>query len=228
MAKHGLNDWLSAPPQRTLSDYVADQLRQAILSDVLKPGQRLIEQELAENMQTSRGPVRDALKILETEGLVSRQSHRGAFVTELEEEDVIEIYTLREALERLALRYAIQNSSDEQIEELSRIVEEMEDLARRDYNQLEATDLDMEFHHTLCKISGHQRAFTAWIGLSTQIRLVLLKHRLGNPKDHRDRSVTWHSRIVSSLRERDLEQAEKELHKHMAASLEWLGKQVEY
>jgi len=72
MTIHELNNWLVAPPQRTLSDYVTVQLRQAILSDIIKPGQRLIEQELAENMQTSRGPVRDALKILENEGLVSR------------------------------------------------------------------------------------------------------------------------------------------------------------
>ena len=228
MTNHELNNWLAAPPQRTLSDYVADQLRQAILSDIIKPGQRLIEQELAENMQTSRGPVRDALKILENEGLVSRQSHRGAFVTELKQDDVFEIYTLREALERVALRYAIRNATEEQIEELSKIVEDMENLAKRDYNQLEATDLDMEFHYTLCKISGHQRVLNAWVALSTQIRLVLLKHRLGNPEDHRDRSVVWHSRIVDSLRERDQDQAVKELHTHMAASLEWLGNQTEY
>lgn len=228
MTNHEMNNWLAAPPQRTLSDYVADQLRKAILSDKIKPGQRLIEQELAENMQTSRGPVRDALKILESEGLVSRQSHRGAFVTELNREDIFEIYTLREALERLALQYIISNATEEQIEELGKIVEEMENLANLDYSQEEATDLDLEFHYTLCKISGHQRVLNGWVALSTQIRLVLLKHRLGNPKDHRIRSVTWHARIVDSLRERDQGRAEKELQKHMAASLEWLGNQAEY
>jgi len=149
-------------------------------------------------------------------------------VTELKQEDVFEIYSLREALEKLALRYTIRDATEEQIEELGKIVEEMENLAKSDYNQLEATDLDMEFHYTLCKISGHKRGLNAWIALSSQIRLVLLKHRLGNPKDHRIRSVTWHSRIVASLRERDLDKAEKELHTHMAASLEWLGNQADY
>ena len=89
----------TAPSQRTLSDYVADQLRQGIIVGALKPNQRLVEEELAASMQTSRGPVRDALRLLEAEGLVVRQSHRGAFVTELTYEDVLEIYSIRELLE---------------------------------------------------------------------------------------------------------------------------------
>ncbi len=222
------NDWLSAPSQRTLSDFVADQLRQAILSDKIQPGQRLVEQELAENLKTSRGPVRDALKMLESEGLIMRQSHRGAFVAELKPEDVVEIYTLREAVENLAIRFAIRKATDEQIDELSKIVYQMEQLAQRDYTQLEATDLDMEFHYTLCKISGHTRLLNTWVAMSAQIRLVLLKHRLWNPKDHRERSITWHARIVDSLHQRDVEQATKELHTHLLASKEWIKADINY
>jgi len=228
IAGNGINNLLAAPTQRTLSDYVADQLRQAILSDRIKAGQRLVEQELAESMQTSRGPVRDALKMLENEGLVLRQPHRGAIVAELKSEDVIEIYTLREALENLAIRFAIRNATREQVDELGRIVQTMEQLAQRDYDQVDATDLDMEFHYTLCRISGHKRLLNAWVAMSAQIRLVLLKHRLWNPKDHRDRSVTWHARIVESLRQRDVDQAQKELHVHMAASKEWIHDEIEY
>jgi DNA-binding GntR family transcriptional regulator len=222
------NDWLSAPSQRTLSDFVADQLRQAILSDKIQPGQRLVEQELAESLKTSRGPVRDALKMLESEGLIMRQSHRGAFVAELKPEDVVEIYTLREAVENLAMRFAIRKATDEQIDELSKIVYQMEQLAQRDYTQLEATDLDMEFHYTLCKISGHTRLLNTWVAMSAQIRLVLLKHRLWNPKDHRERSISWHARIVDSLRQRDVEQATKELHTHLSASKEWIHADINY
>lgn len=225
---NGINNLLAAPTQRTLSDFVADQLRQAILSDRIKPGQRLVEQELAETMQTSRGPVRDALKMLENEGLVLRQPHRGAIVAELKPEDVIEIYTLREALENLAIRFAIRNATREQVDELGRIVQAMEQLALSDYDQVDATDLDMEFHYSLCKISGHKRLLNAWVAMSAQIRLVLLKHRLWNPKDHRERSVVWHARIVESLRQGDVNQALKEMHVHMAASKEWIHDSVEY
>jgi DNA-binding GntR family transcriptional regulator len=216
------NGLLIAPSQRTLSDYVADQLRQAILAGQFPPNERLVEQEIAESMQTSRGPVRDALKILENEGLVVRQSHRGAFVAQLHPEDFIEIYTLREALETLAIRYAIQNATDQQIGDLAELVRSMENMARQNYNQVDATDLDMEFHHTLCKISGHKRVTNVWESMSGQIRLVLLKHRLINPDDLRVRSVSWHAKIVDAMRERNTEKAINELRTHMAASSEWV------
>ncbi len=223
MLKNGDHDrLLTAPSQRTLSDYVANQLRQAILAGQFPPNERLVEQEIAESMQTSRGPVRDALKILENEGLVVRQSPRGAFVAQLHPEDFIEIYTLREALETLAVRYAIQNATDQQIGNLAELVRSMENMSHQDYNQVDATELDLEFHHTLCKISGHKRVLNFWESLSGQIRLVLLKYRLINPDDLRVRSVSWHTKIVEAMRERNPDKAVKELGIHMAASSEWV------
>jgi DNA-binding GntR family transcriptional regulator len=212
---------LTAPSQRTLSDYVADQLRQAILAEQFQPNERLVEQEIAEGMQTSRGPVRDALKILENEGLVVRQSHRGAFVAELHPEDFIEIYTMREALETLAIRCAIQNATNEQIDGLADLVKSMDSMSQQNYTQVDATDLDMQFHHMLCQISGHKRVLGFWESMSGQIRLVLLKHRLSHPDDLRERSVQWHERIVKAMRERNQEKAIQELRVHMAASSEW-------
>jgi DNA-binding GntR family transcriptional regulator len=213
---------LTAPAQRTLSDYVADQLRQAIFSGQFLPQQRLVEQEIAESMQTSRGPVRDALKILENERLVERQSHRGAFVAQLKPEDFMEIQTLREALETLAIRYAIKNASNDQIKLLERLVKDMDELAQSDYSQVEATDLDLEFHLTLCKISGHKRVKNAWEAMSGQTRLVLLKHNIDYPQNLRERMVSWHQKIVEALYSRNQDAAIKELRTHMAASFEWV------
>jgi len=216
------NNLLTAPSQRTLSDYVADQLRNAILVGQLAPNQRLVEEDLATSMQTSRGPVRDALRMLENEGLVVRQSHRGAFVAELSTEDVFEIYSLREALESLAIKAVIKNATPGQIDELEKLVRAMDQMAQHSYNQFEATDLDMEFHHTLCKISGHKRVLTAWEALGAQIRLVVLKHRLRNPRDLKERSVSWHEAIVDAICKHDVDLALEELHKHMIGSTEWL------
>lgn len=221
ITNEGHNRLLTAPSQRTLSDYVADQLRQVILAGQLEPNVRLVEQEIAASMQTSRGPVRDALKILENEGLVVRQSHHGTFVAQLHPEDFKEIYTLREALETVAIRYAIQNATDQQIGDLAKIVQSMESMARQTYSQVDATDLDLEFHHTLCKISGHKRVLWIWESMSGQIRLVLLKHRLSHPDDLRERSVPWHEKLVKAMQERNTEKAIKELGIHMAASFEW-------
>ena len=216
------NGLLTAPSQRTLSDYVADQLRQAILAGQLKPSERLVEQEIADRMQTSRGPVRDGIKTLESEGLIVRQAHRGAFVSQLHLEDFMEIYTLREALETLAIQWAIRNATDAQLDILTDIVSSMRRMSQHDYSQVDATNLDMDFHHTLCRISGHKRVLNIWESMSGQIRLVVLKHRLTHPDDLRVRSISWHTQVVAALRDRDAEKAVKELRVHMAASYEWV------
>src|SRR4051794_38830917 len=88
--------------KQTLSEPVADQLREAILSGQLKPGQHNIEADVVEAMKVSRGPIRDALRTLETEQLMVRYARRGTFVKRLELRDAEEIYSLRQAIEMLA------------------------------------------------------------------------------------------------------------------------------
>lgn len=209
-----------APLSRTLSDQVVKQLRQAILGGQLKPGQRIVENEIAQAMVLSRGPVRDALKILENERLVVHYPHRGAFVAWLNLRDAEEIYSLREALEVLALHNAIKYATDEQIAELSQVIEQMTARLRQEYTQTEATDLDLEFHHTLCRISGHGRALAAWTALRDQVRLLILTHRILHPGDFRENAVEWHRRLVDAVAQRDSRAAESMLHEHLVASFE--------
>lgn len=206
---------LSAPASRTLSDHIADQLRHSIMVGQLKPGQRIVEREIADAMQTSRGPVRDALKQLENEGVVIRYPHRGTFVARLSLKDAEEIHTLRQSLEALAVEYAIRNAEAKQIEELAQVVDQITDQIAHGYSQLEATDLDLEFHHTLCRISGHKRVLTAWESLKAQIRMLLFSHRTLKPAHWEQAGVLWHSRIVDALRQRDVDMAQAELRKHL-------------
>ena len=192
-----------APLSRTLSDQVVKQLRQAILSGQLKPGQRIVESEIAQAMALSRGPVRDALKILENERLVVHYPHRGAFVAWLTLRDAEEIYSLREALEVLALHNAIEYATDEQVGELSQVINRMTARQQEQYTQTEATDLDLEFHHTLCRISGHGRVLAAWTALRDQVRLLILTHRILHPMDFRDNAVEWHRQLADAVRDRN-------------------------
>ena len=97
---------LTPPRRKLLGDDVADRLREAILHGELSAGQRLREEELAERLQVSRGPVRDAFVSLEREGLIRSSRHRGVTVVELNLRDLHEIYTLRSALEPLAISLA--------------------------------------------------------------------------------------------------------------------------
>jgi DNA-binding GntR family transcriptional regulator len=208
----------SAPFSRTLSDQVAHQLRQAILCGHLKPGQRIVEQEIAEAMALSRGPVRDALRVLQNERLVVHYPHRGAFVAWLTLRDAEEIYSLREALEVLALHYAIRHATEEQIGELSRLIDQMVTRMQQDCPLPEATEIDLEFHHMLCRISGHGRALAAWTALRDQVRLLILTHRILHPMDLSENAADWHRQLVAAICLRDEEVAEKVLRKHLAAS----------
>jgi DNA-binding GntR family transcriptional regulator len=220
MTNHNGFPTLFAPVSRTLGDHVIQQLRQAILTGQLKPGQRIVEREIAEAMQTSRGPVRDALKLLENERLVVRYPHKGTFVAWLSLRDAEEIYSLREAIELLAVDYIIRNATSEQIDELDKLVEAMAVQAERGYTQFEATDIDLDFHHTMCRISGHKRLLKAWETLNPQIRMLVLQHRTLLPDDFRQTGVEWHRQIVQALRQRDIKQAQRLMRRHIAASLE--------
>lgn len=209
-----------APPSRVLSDHIAEQLRGAIINDQLKPGQRIVEREIAEVMETSRGPVRDALLLLEKEGLVIRYPHRGTFVTELSLEDAEEIYTLRQAIESLAVEYVLQRATPEELDGLDQQVERMAVMVEEGYDLGEATELDLEFHRTLCRISGHRRLLEAWEALSAQTRVLLLTHRRRNPRDFTERAVDWHRRLVRAICLGDGKLAREELQKHLAVTLE--------
>ena len=211
---------LTAPSSRTLSDYVAQRLREAILSGQFKPGQRIVEHEIAEAMQVSRGPVRDALKELEKEHLVGRYPHKGTFVTWLTLRDAEEIYSLREALEGLAVDYILKYASDEALDELDAVIDEMVSRREQEYTQAEATDLDLAFHDALCRISGHTRVQMAWRAVRIQVRLLILSHRILQPSDFRETAVEWHRQLAAALRERNAPLAHVLLHKHIMRSFE--------
>lgn len=220
MAHDGPISALTAPSSRTLGEHVVQRLREAILTGQLKPGQRIVEHEIAEAMQLSRGPVRDALKELEGEHLVVRYPHKGTFVTWLTLRDAEEIYSLRQAIENVAIEYAVRYAADAQIDELRRIVEAMAVSGERDYTQFEATDLDLEFHDALYRISGHTRVQTAWRALRTQVRLLILSHRMRQPADFREKGIEWHRQLLDAVRQRDVALAREVLGRHMAASFE--------
>ena len=207
-----------SPASRTLSDQVASQLRAAIVRGRLTPGQHIVEKDIAEAMGLSRGPVRDAFKILENQGLVAHYPHRGTFVTGMMMQDAEEIYSLRGALEILAVEYAIKKATDAQLDELDRIVDRMAERTETNYTQGEATDLDMQFHDALYQISGHAHLQAAWAALRGQVSLLILSHRRLDPADFRKKGVEYHREIVVCLRRRDIEAANAAVRRHLASS----------
>src|SRR5688500_3082861 len=101
---------------------VADAIRSAIAGGVLKPGQRVLEVELAEELGVSRLPVREAIRQLEHEGLLVSQPHRGTFVAQVTPDDIREMFSLREALESLAARLVAARATPVEVEALQQLV----------------------------------------------------------------------------------------------------------
>ncbi|WP_232778599.1 GntR family transcriptional regulator [Carbonactinospora thermoautotrophica] len=187
--------------QRGLTDAVAVNIRQAILAGRFAPGQQLREVELAQELQVSRGPVREALIRLEQEGLVQVRWHRGATVVRLSLADAEEVYTLRAALETLAVRFAVLRATDAEIDELEALVNQMQEAVDAGRHR-ELIELDVEFHDRIYRASRHQRLITAWNGLRSQVALFLL-NRQAVSHDYPEVVVTEHAAIARALRARE-------------------------
>jgi len=140
----------------SLKEHVIRALRKSILQGSLKPGTRVIEQVVAEELGISRGPVREALLQLESEGLLVIHPRRGAEVTKLSAHDAWEIYTLRANLETFALRLAMPNFSEDDLKRLSQFAQSMAHyVEENDINAL--LDADLRFHNEIVAKSNHKR-----------------------------------------------------------------------
>jgi DNA-binding GntR family transcriptional regulator len=117
---------------KTKKDVVVELIREAILSAEFKPGDRLLQEEIAKRLNVSPTPVREALRQLEAEGVLDHSPHRGVRVTEIRFEDVREIYLIREALEALATREAVPNLSRTNVAYLRALQTEIEMLIAED------------------------------------------------------------------------------------------------
>jgi DNA-binding GntR family transcriptional regulator len=141
------------PAPSTLKAYMFKILRDAIVAGRYAPGSRLNESQLAREYGISRIPIREALMQLEESGLVMNHQRRGMFVTELSEEDVQKINSLRVVLEAEALRLARTNMTDEVAQRLRTLVLKMNNWGSG--HEIDAAAIDLEFHRTIWRAAGN-------------------------------------------------------------------------
>ena len=165
-----MDDIFKKEDRSTLLEKVANQIREAIKSGKLKPGERIIENDLASDMGISRFPIREAIRYLEKEGLVTTTPFKGAHVTELTLKDLEEIYSLRTVTEELAIRTLVKNLSREKVAKLESVVSAMKQTAQDGKTIEEVIDVDLSFHRTICELSDNRRLLDAWLNLSNQFR----------------------------------------------------------
>ncbi len=223
MPSEDFSNILVPPQKQSLADDIVNRLREAIFGGQLAPNERLREETLAEFLQVSRGPIREALSQLEREGLVIKEPNKGARVARLSRRDLDEVHSLRLALEQLAIRQVVRLAESRHIEELQAIVNAMTAALERGITPQEAARLDIQFHEVLYKASAHQRLYKFWAMLRPQIHVFLLSRNVANP-DFSDHIIPGHQAIVDAIRNRDEARAISVIQGHLQAAYERIVK----
>jgi DNA-binding GntR family transcriptional regulator len=200
--------------QRTLSDESTDRLRAAIRNGTLAPGARLVEQDLAEMLEVSRIPVREAIQRLVEEGLVTKIPHRGAFVYLPTRKEIEEISSLRVVLESFIVERAIERWQPEHELSLRQIVDEMRTAAsQRDFVQL--YEQDYRFHYILWEIADHSIMLEVVSSLRSRISRFLYEANGALPTDQLTSHVDSHDNLIEIIKNGNVAVAQDEMTTHV-------------
>lgn len=203
----------------TTAQHALEQLRRAIVARELRPGERLVQDELADSMGVSIAPVREALRVLEQEGQVTYQPRRGYFVTELHAQELQEIYELRELLEGRAARRALPSHGEEALQRIESAAQECAAAAERGdvAGELEA---NRRFHFAVLEAPGQEHTMRV-------IRLLwdateAYRAIYYNSPAERTAAVRAHDRILDAIRRGDADALVAQLDAHRGRALEVL------
>ena len=200
---------------QTLSDQVFESLQEAIVIGELLPGQKIKESELAKQYNTSRGPLRDALRRLESRRLVTTTPNAGARVVALSDEQLIELYQVREALEGMTCRLASQNMSDEEIEDLADLLDKHEqEIQRKDGAEYLKQEGDLDFHFRIASGSKNELLRTSLCEDHYQL-MRLYRYKFSNRMGRPNRALDEHRMILNAIKDRDGELAELLMRRHI-------------
>jgi len=198
----------------SLAEQAADAIVTGVSAGALKPGQRLVETELAGLLKMSRVPLREALKILETQGILESIPHRGTRIARFDDERVNQICEARIALERIALSHAapIYKADPRLLARLDQIIAVMARAADR-LEWLEISKADLSFHREICHASGNSIVETLWEALARHV-FIVFGHEI---RDERDGPIMapQHRRLRDLLAAGDVATLHNEIEPHI-------------
>ncbi|HOM12936.1 MAG TPA: phosphonate utilization associated transcriptional regulator [Rubrivivax sp.] len=193
---------------------VQEEIERLIMTGELPVGSRINESELSQRFNTSRGPIREALRALEEAGLVRNEKNRGVFVREIAFEEADEIYELREALEEIIGRRVARAITADGIERLKAMTDAMHGAAQaQDLEQY--AQLNLQFHDILVDVAGSAKLAETYQRLIKELSLFRMR-ALGNSGLRV--SADEHREIVDAIASGDAERAGRTLRKHVADS----------
>jgi DNA-binding GntR family transcriptional regulator len=188
----------------SLREQVVTQIRNAIIEGRLKPNDHITELTLTQQLGVSRTPVREALILLEREGLVFSSPNRGCFVRAFTEQDVEHVFSMRTVLENFAGELIIDRLTSEDFNSLESRIEAQHE-AEEAGDSKKARSIDMGFHQYLVNTSEHPLLMRNWIELVAQIASLLYIREEVNPHPNKLQSIEDHQAILEAFRQRNLE-----------------------
>jgi DNA-binding GntR family transcriptional regulator len=198
------------------TDMAYASIRGAILAGVFGPDQRLPEDELAAMAGVSRTPVREALRMLEAEGLVIFEPRRGARVTTHSNRELHDLYELRALLEGYGAGLAAERISNEDLEQISGLAQQMSAIVDQPESADEMTRLNGEFHRTIA-VAAQNNHLANMVATVTNVPLIFLTFQQYSV-DRMRASVRQHAELVQALRARDRQWAEAIMRTHILAA----------
>lgn len=197
---------------KPLREVVSETMREAIVNGTLKPGERLMEIQLAEELGVSRTPVREAIRKLELEGFVVMIPRRGTYVAGLSIKDINEVFEIRTALDVLAAGLAAERITEEELEQMERLMVEIGE--HIDKGDMEAIiTLDSEFHDILYKASRNDRL----VGIINNLREQFTRFRsisIAYPGRLKN-TLEEHRQLVEAIAQRNSDVAQQLAREHM-------------
>jgi DNA-binding GntR family transcriptional regulator len=205
-------------PPHSISDQIYERLRQKILLGEIEPGERLMQNQVAESLNASRTPVREAFRRLEQDSLVERVPQGGVRVTRLDMEAIQEVFGIRNVLEAYAVELACTRITLEEIGALKRLVGQAGDLLSsgelgRETKIKSLFDLNSQFHDIIYRASGNSYL----MGMINSLRFIVGRLRLLGLRADSTWSRAWdeHAQLIGLLEKRDKEAAARFLKKHL-------------
>lgn len=202
---------------RNVSAKVFENIKQSIINGELAAGEKLVEREIADRLDVSRTPVREAIRLLEAEGFVVKMQHKGAIVAEIMKEDLLKLYSLRIALECLAARWAAESCENDDLRILEELLCNLENGAENNDREQLIREND-RFHSKIVAISNCKTMIKVFSTLLEKIQIAMRVSGVAfccAANDHRA--------IFDAIKKKDRESAEFAMERHICRSLDFLS-----
>jgi len=201
--------------KKSLDDIVYEKLKKAIILKKFPPNYKMVESEIAEILKVSRTPVHTALKLLEKDGLIAIVPNKGAFVTRKTYKEIEDAFAVRVELEKMSVRLAVEKITDEDIEELKRILDR-EAKAYAVNNRCEAYTIGSEFHMKIAEISGNKTLEKYINNIMLETNTYDVFYILNDPMLEKEYyTPKQHYGILEAMMEKDPVKAEKAMEHHI-------------